>query len=37
MILYHGGTDIVEKSVIKLLSAGHDFSMGFYCLWKDCQ
>jgi hypothetical protein len=31
MILYHGGTDTVEKPVIKPLSAGRDFGMGFYC------
>jgi len=31
MILYHGGTDIVEKPIIKPLSAGRDFGMGFYC------
>jgi len=31
MILYHGGTDIIEKPVIRLQSAGRDFGMGFYC------
>jgi len=31
MILYHGGTDIAEKPVIKPQSAGRDFGMGFYC------
>ena len=31
MILYHGGTDSIEKPVIMLLSAGRDFGMGFYC------
>lgn len=31
MILYHGGTDIVEKPVVRPLSAGRDFGMGFYC------
>ena len=31
MILYHGGTDVVEKPVIKPQSAGRDFGMGFYC------
>ena len=31
MILYHGGTDIVEKPIIKPLSAGRDFGKGFYC------
>ena len=31
MILYHGGTDIVEKPVIRTWSAGRDFGMGFYC------
>ena len=31
MILYHGGTDIVEKPVIQTWFAGRDFGMGFYC------
>jgi hypothetical protein len=31
MTLYHGGTDIVEKPVIKSLSLGRDFGRGFYC------
>jgi hypothetical protein len=31
MILYHGGTDIVDKPVIRSLSAGRDFGAGFYC------
>ena len=31
MILYHGGTDIVEKPVIRSQSAGRDFGKGFYC------
>jgi hypothetical protein len=31
MILYHGGTDIVDKPVIRSLSAGRDFGQGFYC------
>jgi hypothetical protein len=31
MILYHGGTDIVENPVIKPKSGGRDFGMGFYC------
>ena len=31
MILYHGGTDIVEKPVIKSRPGGRDFGMGFYC------
>ena len=31
MILYHGGTDSVEKPVIKARSAGRDFGLGFYC------
>ncbi len=31
MILYHGGTDVVEKPVIKSLSLGRDFGRGFYC------
>jgi len=32
MILYHGGTDIVEKPVIIPQSAGRDFGNGFYCI-----
>ena len=31
MILYHGGTDVVEKPAIRELSRGRDFGMGFYC------
>jgi len=31
MILYHGGTDSVEKPVIKPQTAGRDFGRGFYC------
>ena len=31
MILYHGGTDIVEKPVIRSQSGGRDFGIGFYC------
>jgi len=31
MILYHGGTDIVEKPAIVSRSSGRDFGMGFYC------
>jgi len=31
MILYHGGTDIVERPVIRPQSAGRDFGKGFYC------
>ena len=31
MILYHGGTDIVEKPVIRLRNTGRDFGTGFYC------
>ena len=31
MIIFHGGTDIVSKPVIRAQSAGRDFGMGFYC------
>ena len=31
MILYHSGTDIVEKPFIRALSRGRDFGTGFYC------
>ena len=31
MILYHGGTDIVEKPAIISRAPGRDFGMGFYC------
>ena len=31
MILYHGGTDIIEKPKIRSQSMGRDFGMGFYC------
>jgi hypothetical protein len=31
MILYHGGTDIVEKPEIILPLSGRDFGKGFYC------
>jgi hypothetical protein len=30
-ILYHGGTDSVEKPVIKTSAASRDFGAGFYC------
>jgi hypothetical protein len=30
MILYHGGTDIIEKPLIIPQSGGRDFGMGFY-------
>ena len=30
MILYHGGTDIIKKPVIKERFAGRDFGNGFY-------
>jgi hypothetical protein len=30
MILYHGGTEIIEKPVIMPHSGGRDFGMGFY-------
>jgi hypothetical protein len=31
MILYHGGTDTIEKPVKRPLPAGRDFGRGFYC------
>jgi hypothetical protein len=31
MILYHGGTDIIKKQIIKPQSTGRDFGAGFYC------
>ena len=31
MILYHGGTDIIEKPIIRPQSGGRDFGRGFYC------
>jgi len=31
MILYHGGTEIIEKPVIRPQSGGRDFGKGFYC------
>ena len=31
MNLFHGGTDIVKKPMIRPQSAGRDFGMGFYC------
>ena len=31
MILYHGGTDSIEKPIIKPQSGGRDFGIGFYC------
>ena len=31
MILYHGGTDVVENPEIKMRSIGRDFGKGFYC------
>ena len=31
MILYHGGTETVEKPEIRSLFGGRDFGMGFYC------
>jgi len=31
MILYHGGTDIVEKPKIRSHFGGRDFGTGFYC------
>jgi hypothetical protein len=31
MILFHGGTDVVEKPVIRPGSGGRDFGRGFYC------
>ena len=31
MILYHGGTDVIEKPEIKKRSGGRDFGIGFYC------
>ena len=31
MILYHGGTDRIEKPEIRLSLANRDFGIGFYC------
>ena len=31
MILYHGGTEIIEKPIIKIQHVGRDFGVGFYC------
>jgi hypothetical protein len=31
MILYHGGTDIIKKQIIKPQPTGRDFGTGFYC------
>ena len=31
MILYHGGTDTIEKPLIKQWPSGRDFGTGFYC------
>ena len=31
MILFHGGTDTVEKPLIMPHSGGRDFGIGFYC------
>jgi hypothetical protein len=31
MILYHGGTDIIEKPELRSPSLGRDFGVGFYC------
>ena len=31
MILYHGGTDIVDKPEIISYTGGRDFGIGFYC------
>jgi len=31
MILYHGGTDIINKPEIRERSGGRDFGIGFYC------
>ena len=31
MILYHGGTDVIEKPAIITQTAGRDFGTGFYC------
>ena len=31
MILYHGGTDIIEKPEIRSPFLGRDFGKGFYC------
>jgi len=31
MILYHGGTEIIEKPVIRSSLTGRDFGTGFYC------
>ena len=31
MTLFHGGTDKIEKPVIRILPASRDFGAGFYC------
>jgi hypothetical protein len=31
MIIYHGGTDIIEKPVIRSSLVSRDFGTGFYC------
>jgi len=31
MILYHGGTDLIDKPVIRTSLASRDFGAGFYC------
>ena len=31
MNLFHGGTDIIEKPIIRPQSLGRDFGIGFYC------
>jgi len=31
MIIFHGGTDIIEKPDIRPSLLSHDFGMGFYC------
>jgi len=31
MLLYHGGTDLIEKPIIRSSLSGRDFGTGFYC------
>ena len=31
MLLYHGGTDLIEKPIIRSFLSGRDFGTGFYC------
>ncbi|MCL2601218.1 MAG: DUF3990 domain-containing protein [Treponema sp.] len=31
MIVYHGGTEVVEKPAIRMWTSGRDFGAGFYC------